>query len=98
MHSHPAIVQYAHAVRDPYDKTIAKPFELREVEAEVNSWHEDGEWHSFVRIGDREFPTGWHTDRPEAEKTAVSQAEYILMDESRTAWVKANAAQSGVSV
>lgn len=87
------IILYAHAVQDPFDQSIAKPFEFREVAATIKPPVFDayyGEYTGFVQVGDREFRESGRT-ADEATKAAIFEVEFHLMYESQEPWRKPKA-------
>lgn len=81
----PVTITYAHAVQDPWDGKIAKPFELRQVQALI--WLErcDDGFNCNVEI-DGELFGAWETTKDEAIEWGLHDAEYTLMDRSREPW------------
>lgn len=83
-------LSYAHAVRDPFDNSIAKPFEIRKVPATFTVEQDwtvlDGEFIVTVITADGQTFRDSHADRNEAIQLAIYEAEYCLMDRSRLAW------------
>lgn len=80
-------LHYVHAVQDPFDRSIAKPFEWRSAPAKiaVKFDHSDQEYLAVVMVGTREFG-GYGKTAQEAGAMAIGEAEYTLMDESRAPW------------
>lgn len=79
---------YMHAMRNPYTRRIAKPFERREVTGEVEFEFdpEFQEWMCRITVGGRKF---WGDSAPtqqEAFDASAFDAQYTLMDESREPW------------
>ncbi len=77
---------YMHAIANPFDNSIRHPFEPREVEVEIEGRIEDGECHYSAKLNGRKFPTGYSTDAQKALDSAIHEAQYALMDESREPW------------
>ncbi len=78
-------IVYAHAVKNPFDNSIPKPFEFREVEATVSVSMIDGEWIAEVCALGQSFRDS-SLDQSEAVSLAIFEAEYCLMDQSRKPW------------
>ena len=83
-------IEYAHAVKNPFDNSIEKPFELRTVLAqgfrgfcEITGDHITQTRHQGAEVG-----VGADPDINKAMDAAIFEAEVELMDKSQVEYAK----------
>lgn len=82
-------IQYAHAVKNPFDNDIPRPFELRNVDAELSTRVDDG-CIATVTANGQAFIGSSDASMQEAVNEAIFEAEYSLMAASRARWKQRN--------
>ena len=87
MNQMPATLTYSHAIANPWDNSIAKPFERRTVQAVAEVSRCDDGFSCSILLDGRYIGGAWEETATAAIEAAMTAAEYNLMDASRSPFV-----------